>query len=65
MGIGVLTGHATVASTALGALLALYGVFGLIAPRMTVPPRVQVKALRGELETLCAEMNCDLDLESA
>jgi glycine cleavage system regulatory protein len=33
--------------------------------RMTVPPRVLVKALRTELEGLCAEMNCDLDLESA
>jgi glycine cleavage system transcriptional repressor len=33
--------------------------------RMTVPPRVQVKALRVELDALCAEMNCDLDLESA
>lgn len=33
--------------------------------RMTVPARVQVKALRTELEGLCAELNCDLDLEAA
>lgn len=44
MGIGVLTQHARAASAALGAMLALYGVFGLTAPRFTVPPRAEPAA---------------------
>ena len=33
--------------------------------RMSVPPDVQVKALRGELERLCDSLNCDVDIEPA
>jgi glycine cleavage system transcriptional repressor len=31
--------------------------------RLTVPPGVSVRKLRGELETLCDSLNCDMDLE--
>jgi glycine cleavage system transcriptional repressor len=31
--------------------------------RLTVPPEVAVRKLRSELETLCNELNCDVDLE--
>ena len=31
--------------------------------RLTVPPAVQLRKLRSELETLCNELNCDVDLE--
>src|SRR5262249_34990740 len=31
--------------------------------RLTVPPTVAVRKLRSELETLCNELNCDVDLE--
>ena len=33
--------------------------------RLTVPPAVAVRKLRAELEGLCDELNCDLDLEPA
>ena len=33
--------------------------------KMTVPAKVQVKALRAQLDALCGELNCDLDLEPA
>jgi glycine cleavage system transcriptional repressor len=33
--------------------------------RMSVPPTVQVKKLRAELESLCGTLNCDFDLEPA
>ncbi len=33
--------------------------------RMSVPPDVQVKALRSELERLCDSLNCDVDIEPA
>ena len=33
--------------------------------RLTVPPTVTVRKLRGELETLCDSLNCDMDLEPA
>ena len=33
--------------------------------RLTVPPSVPVRKLRGELETLCDSLNCDIDLEPA
>jgi len=42
LGIGVLTGQsASLAGAALGAVLALYGVVGLAAPRFTVPAKVE------------------------
>ena len=42
LGIGVLTGEsASLASGALGAVLAAYGVVGLAAPRFTVPTRAE------------------------
>jgi glycine cleavage system transcriptional repressor len=31
--------------------------------RLTVPPSVAVRKLRADLETLCNELNCDVDLE--
>jgi len=31
--------------------------------RLTIPPSVAVRKLRTELETLCNELNCDVDLE--
>ena len=31
--------------------------------RVTVPPSVAVRKLRSDLETLCNELNCDVDLE--
>jgi len=31
--------------------------------RLTIPPTVAVRKLRTELETLCNELNCDVDLE--
>lgn len=33
--------------------------------RLTVPKNVAVRNLRSELETLCNELNCDVDLEPA
>jgi glycine cleavage system transcriptional repressor len=33
--------------------------------RLTVPPSVPLRKLREELETLCNELNCDVDLEPA
>ena len=33
--------------------------------RLTVPPAVPVRQLRAELEALCNELNCDVDLEPA
>ncbi|MEW5854928.1 MAG: ACT domain-containing protein [Myxococcota bacterium] len=33
--------------------------------RITVPQTVQVKSLRAELQALCDQLNCDLDLEPA
>jgi len=33
--------------------------------RLTVPPAVQVRKLRADLETVCEKLNCDLDLEPA
>jgi glycine cleavage system transcriptional repressor len=33
--------------------------------RLTVPPGVGVRKLRGELEALCDSLNCDVDLEPA
>jgi glycine cleavage system transcriptional repressor len=33
--------------------------------KLTVPPSVAVRKLRAELETLCNELNCDVDLEPA
>jgi glycine cleavage system transcriptional repressor len=33
--------------------------------RLTIPPQVALRALRSELETLCNELNCDVDLEPA
>lgn len=32
---------------------------------MTVPSTVSIKALRGEMEALCDEMNCDMELHKA
>jgi glycine cleavage system transcriptional repressor len=32
---------------------------------LTVPPQVALRKLRSELETLCNELNCDVDLEPA
>jgi len=31
--------------------------------RLTIPPQVALRTLRSELETLCNELNCDVDLE--
>jgi glycine cleavage system transcriptional repressor len=33
--------------------------------RLTVPPTVAVRKLRAELEALCDQINCDVDLEPA
>jgi glycine cleavage system regulatory protein len=33
--------------------------------RLTVPPSVALRKLRVDLETLCNELNCDVDLEPA
>ena len=33
--------------------------------RLTVPPKVAVRKLRTDLEALCNELNCDVDLEPA
>src|SRR5438105_10988345 len=33
--------------------------------RLTVPPTVPLRKLRSDLETLCNELNCDVDLEPA
>lgn len=33
--------------------------------RLTIPPTVPLRKLRSELETLCNELNCDVDLEPA
>lgn len=33
--------------------------------RLTIPKSVAVRILRAELETLCNELNCDVDLEPA
>lgn len=33
--------------------------------RLTVPPAVPLRKLRGDLENLCNELNCDVDLEPA
>lgn len=30
---------------------------------MTVPPNVPIKRLRGELQTLCDELNCDVEVQ--
>ena len=32
---------------------------------LTVPPQTPLRKLRGELENLCNELNCDIDLEPA
>jgi glycine cleavage system transcriptional repressor len=32
---------------------------------MTVPPTVPIKRLRGELEALCDEINCDVEIQQA
>jgi len=37
----------------------------LMEIRMTVPPGVAVRKLRAELESLCDQLNCDVDLEPA
>ena len=37
----------------------------LMEARLTVPPGVAVRTLRGELEALCDALNCDVDLEPA
>jgi glycine cleavage system transcriptional repressor len=37
----------------------------LMEIRMTVPPAVPVRKLRAALESLCDELNCDVDLEPA
>lgn len=41
LGIGVMIAHAAAANAALGAVLAIYGAWGLAAPRTTVPPRAE------------------------
>jgi glycine cleavage system transcriptional repressor len=33
--------------------------------RLTVPPTVPVRQLRTDLESLCSQLNCDVDLEPA
>ena len=33
--------------------------------RLTVPPTVALRKLRADLESLCNELNCDVDLEPA
>ena len=33
--------------------------------RLTVPPEVNVRKLRADLESVCDKLNCDLDLEPA
>jgi glycine cleavage system transcriptional repressor len=33
--------------------------------QLTVPPKVSLRDLRAELESLCNELNCDVDLEPA
>lgn len=33
--------------------------------RLTVPPSVPVRQLRADLESLCHQLNCDVDLEPA
>lgn len=33
--------------------------------KLTVPPAVAVRKLRADLEVLCTELNCDVDLEPA
>ena len=37
----------------------------LLEMRLTVPPGVPLRKLRGELEALCDSINCDVDLEPA
>ena len=37
----------------------------LMEMRLTVPQGVPLRKLRGELETLCDSLNCDVDLEPA
>src|SRR4051812_47216669 len=41
------------------------GLLFLMEMRLTVPPGVAVRKLRGELEALCDSLNCDVDLEPA
>ena len=41
------------------------GPLFLMEVRLTVPPGVAVRKLRGELEALCDSLNCDVDLEPA
>jgi len=41
LGIGVLIANASAANIALGALLVVYGLLGLAAPRFSVPPRAE------------------------
>jgi len=33
--------------------------------KLTIPPTIAVRKLRAELETLCDQLNCDVDLEPA
>ena len=37
----------------------------LMEARLTVPPTVAVRKLRGDLQSLCDALNCDVDLEPA
>jgi glycine cleavage system transcriptional repressor len=37
----------------------------ILEMRLTVPPAVQVRQLRSDLEATCARLNADLDLEPA
>ncbi|HTK73738.1 MAG TPA: ACT domain-containing protein [Gemmataceae bacterium] len=37
----------------------------LMEMRLTVPPSVPVRQLRADLQTLCDQLNCDVDLEPA
>lgn len=37
----------------------------LMEMRLTVPPTVPVRQLRADLQTLCDQLNCDVDLEPA
>jgi glycine cleavage system regulatory protein len=30
---------------------------------VTIPPTVQLRALRADLEAVCNQLNCDVDLE--
>lgn len=59
-GVNIEDLQATLASGAFGG-----GPVFTLDLRLTVPGKVPVRTLRQELETLCAELNCDLDLEPA